>query len=91
MPAEIAAEMGIAIAAVTAYIDQPTVDRIFDCGMIAAIQKPIKSCFMDKFIKKHYKFGKIARLKFKHSMKKLPWYREELFVWNLTKFIKNIN
>lgn len=54
-PKEMAAEMGVAIAAITAYIDQPTVDKIFDCGMVEAIQKPIKSTLLDDLVRKYYK------------------------------------
>ena len=54
-PQEMAAEMKVAIAAITAYIDQPTVDKIFDVGMVEAIQKPIKSTRMDDLVKKYYK------------------------------------
>ncbi len=54
-PQEMAAEMGVSIAAITAYIDQPTVDKIFDTGMVEAIQKPIKSVRLDDLIAKYYK------------------------------------
>ena len=36
-PKDMARQMGLAIAAVTAYIDQSTVDKIFDSGMIQAL------------------------------------------------------
>lgn len=54
-PQEMAAEMGVAVVAITAYIDQPTVDKIFDIGMVEAIQKPIKSTRMDELVNKYYK------------------------------------
>ena len=57
-PQEMAKEMGVAIAAITAYIDQPTVDKIFDCGMVEAIQKPIKSTRMDDLVSKYYQVPK---------------------------------
>lgn len=42
-PAKMAAEMGVSVVAVTAYIDKPTVDKIYDVGMVEAIMKPIKN------------------------------------------------
>ena len=57
-PAKMAAEMGVYIAAVTAYIDQPSVDKMFDCGMVEAIPKPVNSVLMAQLIKKYYKFSK---------------------------------
>ena len=47
--------MDVTVAAITAYVDQPTVDRIFDIGMVEAIQKPVKSSVMDELINKYYK------------------------------------
>ena len=47
--------MGVVVAAITAYIDQPTVDQIYDCGMIQALQKPVKSAVIDELVKKHYR------------------------------------
>lgn len=54
-PAKMAAEMGVAIAAVTAYIDKPTVDKIYDCGMVEAVQKPIKNTIMKELLAKYFK------------------------------------
>ena len=53
-PAKMAAEMGVSVVAITAYIDQPTVDKIFDCGMVEALQKPINSVLMEQIITKYY-------------------------------------
>ena len=39
--------MGLAIIAITAYIDQPTVDKIYDHGMVEAILKPINTKIMN--------------------------------------------
>ena len=61
-PEQIAYEMGVSITAVTAYLDQPTVDKVFEHGMIEAIQKPLKSSQMDFLIEKFYIYGKKARL-----------------------------
>ena len=61
-PEQIAFEMGVSIPAVTAYLDQPTVDKVFEHGMIEAIQKPVKSSQMDFLIEKYYVYGNKARL-----------------------------
>ena len=53
-PASMAAEMGLAVAAVTAFVDKSTVDKVFAAGMVQAVQKPVQNSQLKKLIKKYH-------------------------------------
>ena len=49
-------EPDVYVAGVTAYVDQPRVDKCFDVGMVEVIEKPVNSEKIKTFINK-YKDG----------------------------------